>query len=45
MLVAFSITPLSTGVGVGETVAEAFRSVHESGLPNRSDVMFTNIVA
>jgi uncharacterized protein YqgV (UPF0045/DUF77 family) len=43
MLVAFSITPLGTGEGVGEIVAEAVR-VRESGLPNRTDAMFTNIV-
>jgi uncharacterized protein YqgV (UPF0045/DUF77 family) len=43
MLVAFSITPLSTGGGVGEIVAEAVRVVRESGLPNRTDAMFTSI--
>jgi uncharacterized protein YqgV (UPF0045/DUF77 family) len=40
MLIAFSVTPL----GVGEIVAEAVRVVRESGVPNRTDVMFTNIV-
>jgi uncharacterized protein YqgV (UPF0045/DUF77 family) len=44
MLVAFSITPLGTGEGVGEIVAEAVLVVRESGLPNRTDAMFTNIV-
>ncbi len=46
MLVAFLnyATPLGTGEGVGEIVAEAVRVVRESGLPNRADVMFTNIV-
>ncbi len=44
MLVTFSITPLGTGEGVGEIVAEAVRVVRESGLPNRTDAMFTNIV-
>jgi uncharacterized protein YqgV (UPF0045/DUF77 family) len=44
MLVAFSITPLGTGEGVGELVAEAVPVVRESGLPNRTDAMFTNIV-
>jgi len=44
MLVAFSITPLATGEGVGEIVAEAVRVVRESRLPNRTDAMFTNIV-
>ena len=36
--------PLGTGEGVGEIVAEAVRVVRESGLPNRTDAMFTNIV-
>ena len=40
MLVACSITPLGTGEGVGQAV----RVVRESGLPNRTDTMFTNIV-
>jgi hypothetical protein len=35
---------LGTGEGVGEIVAEAVRVVRESGLPNRTDAMFTNIV-
>ncbi|MCL2583117.1 MAG: MTH1187 family thiamine-binding protein [Streptosporangiales bacterium] len=43
MLVAFSITPLGTGEGVGEIVAEAVRVVRESGLPNQTDSMFTTI--
>ncbi len=43
MLVAFSVTPLGTGEGVGEIVAEAVRVVRESGLPNRTDAMFTVI--
>ena len=33
-------TPLGTGEGVGEAV----RVARESGLPNRTDAMFTNIV-
>ena len=37
-------TPLGTGDGVGEIVAEAARVVRESGLPNRTDAMFTNIL-
>lgn len=41
VLVAFSITPLGVGEGVGEYVAEAVRVVRESGLPNRTDAMFT----
>lgn len=44
MLVAFSITPLGPGEGVGEIVAEAVRGVRESGLPDRTNAMFTNIV-
>ena len=43
MLVAFSVTPLGVGEGVGEVVAEAVRVVRESGLPNRTDAMFTTV--
>jgi uncharacterized protein (TIGR00106 family) len=43
VLVAFSVTPLGVGEGVGEQVAEAVRVVRESGLPNRTDAMFTTI--
>ncbi len=43
MLVAFSVTPLGVGEGVGEIVAEAVRVVRESGLPSRTDSMFTVI--
>ena len=43
MLVAFSITPLGIGEDVGEAVAEAVRVVRNSGLPNRTDAMFTTI--
>jgi uncharacterized protein (TIGR00106 family) len=47
MLVAFSVTPLggddSDGDSVGDLVAEAVRVVRESGLPNRTDAMFTTI--
>jgi uncharacterized protein (TIGR00106 family) len=41
--VAFSVTPLGVGEGVGELVAEAVRVVRASGLPNRTDAMFTTI--
>src|SRR4029453_16545899 len=41
MLVAFSITPLGVGEDVGREVAEAVRVVRASGLPNRTDAMFT----
>ncbi len=43
VLVAFSVTPLGVGEGVGEIVAEAVRVVRESGLPNKTDSMFTVI--
>jgi uncharacterized protein (TIGR00106 family) len=43
VLVAFSITPLGTGDSVGGAVAEAVRVVRASGLPNRTDAMFTTI--
>jgi uncharacterized protein (TIGR00106 family) len=43
MLIAFSITPLGVGEDVGELVAEAVRVVRASGLPNRTDAMFTTI--
>ena len=43
MLIAFSITPLGVGEAVGEIVAEAVRVVRASGLPNRTDSMFTTV--
>lgn len=43
MLIAFSVTPLGVGEGVGEIVAEAVRVVRASGLPNKTDSMFTTI--
>jgi uncharacterized protein (TIGR00106 family) len=43
VLVAFSITPLGVGDSVGDLVAEAVRVVRASGLPNRTDAMFTTI--
>ncbi|QYJ04844.1 thiamine-binding protein [Nocardioides panacisoli] len=45
MLAAFSITPSAaddTG-SVSEAVAAAIRVVRESGLPNRTDAMFTTV--
>ena len=45
MIVAFSISPTSgdeTG-GVSEAVAAAVRVVRDSGLPNETNSMFTNI--
>src|SRR5215469_16449027 len=43
MIVAFSLTPLGIGEDVGEVVAEAVRVVRDSGLPNRTDAMFTSV--
>jgi uncharacterized protein (TIGR00106 family) len=43
VLVAFSVTPLGAGEAVGEIVAEAVRVVRDSGLPNKTDSMFTVI--
>ncbi|MFJ3666454.1 MTH1187 family thiamine-binding protein [Streptomyces sp. NPDC090106] len=43
MIVAFSVTPLGVGEEVGEYVADAVRVVRESGLPHRTDAMFTSI--
>lgn len=45
MIVAFSISPSGgdeTG-GVSEAVAEAIRVVRDSGLPNETNAMFTNV--
>ncbi|EFG64633.1 MTH1187 family thiamine-binding protein [Streptomyces sp. SPB074] len=43
MIVAFSVSPLGVGEEVGAYVAEAVRVVRESGLPHRTDAMFTSI--
>ena len=43
MLAAFSISPLGTGDSVSASVAEAVRLVRESGLPNETNAMFTNV--
>ena len=43
MIVAFSVTPLGVGEEVGSYVADAVRVVRASGLPNRTDAMFTSI--
>jgi uncharacterized protein YqgV (UPF0045/DUF77 family) len=46
MLVAFSVAPSGTGRSDGsvhDAVAAAVRIVRESGLPNRTDSMFTTI--
>ncbi|TQJ24508.1 uncharacterized protein (TIGR00106 family) [Micromonospora sp. A202] len=43
MLIAFSITPLGVRESVGDLVADAVRVVRDSGLPNRTDAMFTTV--
>ena len=43
VLVAFSVTPLGVGESVGEIVADAVRVVRDSGLPSKTDSMFTVI--
>jgi uncharacterized protein (TIGR00106 family) len=43
MLAAFSVTPVGAGDSVGDLVAEAVRIVRDSGLPNETNAMFTNI--
>jgi len=45
MLVAFSISPTASDAtgSVSATVAEAVRAVRESGLPNETNAMFTNV--
>jgi uncharacterized protein (TIGR00106 family) len=43
MLVAFSVSPMGVGEDVADYVAEAVRVVRESGLPNRTDAMFTTV--
>ncbi len=46
MLVAFSVSPSGDGRADGsvhDAVADAVRIVRESGLPNRTDSMFTTI--
>jgi uncharacterized protein (TIGR00106 family) len=45
MLAAFSVSPSGgdDSGGVGAAVAEAVRVVRDSGLPNQTNAMFTNI--
>jgi len=43
MIAAFSITPIGTGDSVSASVAEAVRMIRESGLPNETNAMFTNV--
>lgn len=41
MLIAFSVTPLGVGDGVGDLVADCVRIVRASGLDNETNAMFT----
>ncbi|MFT5564615.1 MAG: hypothetical protein ACI970_001346 [Myxococcota bacterium] len=41
MLIAFSVTPLGVGAGVGDLVADCVRIVRASGLDNETNAMFT----
>ncbi len=43
MIVAFSLTPLGTGEGVADLVAEAVGVARSSGLPCETNAMFTNL--
>jgi uncharacterized protein (TIGR00106 family) len=43
MIAAFSVTPLGLGESVSGSVAEAVRLVRDSGLPNETNAMFTNV--
>jgi uncharacterized protein (TIGR00106 family) len=43
MMVAFSISPGGVGESVSGLVADCVRIVRESGLPNRTDAMFTTV--
>jgi uncharacterized protein (TIGR00106 family) len=46
MLIAFSVAPAGgpdAGDSVSAAVADAVRVVRESGLPNRTDAMFTTL--
>lgn len=41
MLIAFSVTPLGVGEGVGDLVADCVQIVRDSGLDNETNAMFT----
>jgi uncharacterized protein (TIGR00106 family) len=43
MIAAFSISPIGVGESVSEQVAEVVRLVRDSGLPNETNAMFTNV--
>ena len=43
MIAAFSITPIGAGESVAAAVADAVGLVRDSGLPNETNAMFTNV--
>jgi uncharacterized protein (TIGR00106 family) len=43
MIAAFSISPSGIGPSASAAVADAVRLVRESGLPNETNAMFTNV--
>lgn len=43
MLIAFALTPMGVEETVADYVADAVKIIRESGLPNRSDSMYTMI--
>jgi uncharacterized protein (TIGR00106 family) len=43
VLVAFSVSPMGGSDSVGDAVAACVRAVRESGLPNETNAMFTNV--
>ncbi|HEY3832059.1 MAG TPA: MTH1187 family thiamine-binding protein [Acidimicrobiia bacterium] len=43
MIAAFSISPLGAGDSVSGSVAAAVKLVRDSGLPNETNAMFTNV--
>lgn len=43
MLIAFSVAPSGGGDSVAAAVADAVRVVRDSGLPHRTDAMFTTV--
>jgi uncharacterized protein (TIGR00106 family) len=43
VIVAFSISPAGEDHHVGDAVAECVRIVRDSGLPNETNAMFTNL--
>lgn len=43
MLIAFALTPMGVEEAVADHVADAVKIIRESGLPNRSDSMYTMV--